>query len=57
MWQPRPAQWLVIWIAVFVGLLFETGLVEFGVPVLIGALLVWLLQRKSDKRRSHGSAR
>lgn len=55
MWQPREAQWLVIWIAVFVGLLFgivfQTGFVGFGVPVLIGALLVWQLQGKSEKVR------
>ena len=55
MWQPRAAQWMVIWIAIFVGLLFgivfEIGLVGFGVPVLLGALLVWLLQGKSGKSK------
>ena len=59
--QPRPAQWLVIWIALFVGLLFgivfQTGLLGFGVPVLVGVPLIWLLQRRSEKRKSDRQAR
>ena len=58
MWQPNKAQWWVIWIAVGLGLLLalpgEAGIVGFGAPALIGALLVWQLEGKrsvSPKRQ------
>ena len=38
MWHPSKAQWRVIWIAVILGLVF-------GVAVLMGALLVWQMER------------
>ena len=53
MWHPNKTQWWVIWLAVILGLYFaiDAGVVGFGVPVLIGALLVWQLEgRRAVKR-------
>jgi hypothetical protein len=46
-------QWWVIWIAVILGLFWsialDGGAVGFGVPVLIGGLIVWQLQGRGVK--------